>query len=264
MDLKHLTDNQLVSETKKLAQTEREVLTKILHHLREIDRRKLYCDFGCGSLFEYAVKQLKYSEGQASRRIHAMRLIKEIPQVEKSIASGELSLTNASQAQSLFRSMAKEPSKAPLEKKEKIEIINSLKNKSTREGQKELIKLQPEIKQPHEKERIITNEATEVRFVMNDKLKEKLEQVRALLGPKAIDLSYAELFDQMAEISLGSLKAKKFGKKRAKESQSSPSMEKEEVTPAPAPAKPSAEKVSRLIYQHFSFSKFRFFYLLKL
>ena len=55
MHIKKLHDQQLLSETKKLVQIERQVLTKILNHLREIDRRKLYCDLGYSSLFYYAV-----------------------------------------------------------------------------------------------------------------------------------------------------------------------------------------------------------------
>src|SRR5690349_17009947 len=100
------------------------------HHLCEIERRNLFCDVGYGSLFDYAVHELKYSEGQASRRINAMRLIKEIPQVEKSIANGELNLTNVAQAQTLFRTIAKEKPEHKMAKTEKIMILNSLKNKS--------------------------------------------------------------------------------------------------------------------------------------
>ncbi len=90
MQLKNLNDTALLTRTKQLTHDERQVLTSILHHLREIERRRLYSDLGYGSLFEFAVKELKYSEGQAGRRIQAIRLIKEIPAVEQKIASGGL------------------------------------------------------------------------------------------------------------------------------------------------------------------------------
>jgi hypothetical protein len=38
MILTHLTDQALLASAKELTQTERETLTKILHHLREIER----------------------------------------------------------------------------------------------------------------------------------------------------------------------------------------------------------------------------------
>ncbi len=69
MLIRQLKDSELLAQTKALAQTERDVLTNVLRHLKEIERRKLFCDLGYGSLFEYVVNELKYSEtGHASRR----------------------------------------------------------------------------------------------------------------------------------------------------------------------------------------------------
>lgn len=250
MDLHQLKDAQLLTETKRLVENERDVLTKILHHLREIDKRKLYVDLGYPSLFEYAVKELQYSEGQAGRRIQAMRLVKEIPQLEKSIASGELSLTNISQAQSLFRSMAKENPSNALPIREKISIINSLKNKSSREGQKELVKLQPNLFKAQERERVFADDMTEVRFVMTEELKRKLERVKALLGTKAINMNYAELFSEMAELSARSLEENKFGKKRVQAAASTPSPEPEPAKPGPSGSTKNSRYIPKAV-QHY-------------
>ena len=85
MNLKPLSDKTLLARTLTLAREEREILLQVLWHLKEIEARKLYSDLRCAGLFEYCVKVLKYSEGQASRRISAMRLLKEIPNIAKSI-----------------------------------------------------------------------------------------------------------------------------------------------------------------------------------
>src|SRR5690606_13611433 len=137
---------------KRLAQNERDLLTKILHHLREVERRKLFSDLGYKSLFEYAVHELKYSEGQAGRRIQAMRLIKEIPEIEEKVKDGTLSIGNLSQAQSYFREMKKtnEPPRI-----QKAEVLKKLENKSAREGQKVLLQMQPEKPLPKEKQRVV-------------------------------------------------------------------------------------------------------------
>ncbi|PIT99630.1 MAG: hypothetical protein COT74_11590, partial [Bdellovibrionales bacterium CG10_big_fil_rev_8_21_14_0_10_45_34] len=66
MNPKDLKDQELLSKTKSLVQKERELLTEVLQHMREIDRRKLFSDLGYRSLFDYAVKELGYSEGQAA------------------------------------------------------------------------------------------------------------------------------------------------------------------------------------------------------
>lgn len=110
-----------------LVQEERAVLSLVLHHLKEIDHRKLYADLKCASLFEYCVKILKYSEGQASRRVSACRLLKDLPDILPKIEKGELNLTQLSQARSLF---ADENITSPEEKRH---ILNDIAGRSTRE-----------------------------------------------------------------------------------------------------------------------------------
>ena len=103
MNLGTINDSTLIETTEKLVREERELLTKVLHHLREIERRRLFSSLGFKSLFDFAVRQLGYSEDQAYRRISAMRLLKEIPELEAKIESGEISLTHISLAHSLFK-----------------------------------------------------------------------------------------------------------------------------------------------------------------
>lgn len=217
MNLKHLRDDELLSVTKDLVQMERSTLTKILHHLREIERRRLYSDLGCASLFEYAVKHLQYSEGQAGRRIQAMRLIKEIPEIEHKIASGALSLSNISQAQSFFReSNAAGAGSAPtVTREQKLQVLSLLENKSARDGQRELIQLGGDIAIPKERERVLADDKSEVRFVMDQDLRQKLEEVRGLLGPEGAGLGFAELVAKLAQLSAETLRAKRFGKRRS-------------------------------------------------
>ena len=52
---------------------------------------------------------------------------------------------------------------------------------------------------------------------MNDQLKAKLDEVKSLLGPKAVGMSHGELFAVMADLSTEKLAEKKFGKKRLAE-----------------------------------------------
>jgi hypothetical protein len=226
LNLKQLKDSELLSQTKQLVQKERQVLTQILNHIREVERRKLFSDLGYQSLFEYAIKELQYSEGQAGRRIQAMRLIKEIPEIEKKIESGKLSLSNISQAQSYFREIKKMNTnqklrsseaveiKMKFEAEDKLKILESLENKSVREGQKILIQMQPQIALTKEKERALTESHSEMRFILTEKVKKRLEELRSLLGVKGTNMSFADLVDYMVGVSLHDLKLKKFGKKR--------------------------------------------------
>jgi hypothetical protein len=213
--LHHLQDSVLLSQIKHLVQTERDLLVKILHHLREIERRRLFSDLGYKSLFDYAVQELKYSEGQASRRIQAMRLLKELPQVEEKIATGSLNLSNVQQAQSFFRDVQQSEPRRIITAEEKLDVLVKLENKSVRDGQKELLKLEPVRALPKEKERLVTASMTEVKFLMTEELKAKFESVRSLLGVKGAAMNYAQLFAAMANLSVTALEAKRFGKKRS-------------------------------------------------
>src|SRR6202042_2570874 len=102
MNLKTLSDDSLHNGNIETAREEREVLSRMLHRLRETERRRLFSKYKCSSLFDYAVKFLKYSSDQADRRIKAMRLLRDLPEVEEKINSGALNLTNMALVQTLF------------------------------------------------------------------------------------------------------------------------------------------------------------------
>jgi hypothetical protein len=127
MKLNHLSDKTLLHQMNLLVQRERAVLSEVLWHLKEIDRRKLYCEVKCGSLFQYCVKVLKYSEGQASRRVTASRLLKDIPEISQDIKNGEINLTQLNQAKIFFD---EHQVKAPQEKKK---ILADIKGKTVKE-----------------------------------------------------------------------------------------------------------------------------------
>ena len=54
--LKNKSDQQLHLDLKALVRQEREILSEVLNHLKEIQLRRLYSDFKCASLWEYATQ----------------------------------------------------------------------------------------------------------------------------------------------------------------------------------------------------------------
>lgn len=225
MNLSFLKDQELLSQTKEAVKSERLALTQVLHHLKEVERRKLFCDLGHQSLFEYCIKDLGYSNGQAGRRIQAMRLLKEIPEIESKIEKGSLNLSHLSQVQSHFREKQKTIANSTLSsavkkesyfslKLEKKDLLKKVEGTSTRESEKIILKTLPPQTLPKEKERVISEEHTEVRFIMTEDLKNQINEIKALLGPKALNMNFAELISYMANETAHSLKIKKFGKKR--------------------------------------------------
>ncbi len=271
MKLQSLSDRQLLQQTQQLVQNERELLGEILNHLKEVERRKLFSDLGYSSLFDYCLRELKYSEAQTGRRLSALKLIRELPQVEEQIASGALNLTHICQAQSFFKHMqragsrklckdkgmgskgdpclgankgsglssgksqGKHPSEkqdmAPcsgqgmdssrnsLSKEEKLQVLNEIAHKSSRETQALLMDKTAQaglaLPLPQERERVLSKEHSEFRLIVSQELRQRLEEVRSLLGPKALGMTLAELIGAMAELSLEALMDKKFGRRRS-------------------------------------------------
>lgn len=138
-NVKTLSDQELIEQTDGLVQSERQTTVQILRHLREIEIRRLFVDLGFSSMYEYCLRRLKYSEGQAQRRLSSARLMTELPQIEERIAAGDLNLTNLSKVQSFVR--AERTANHSLSKEDKLELLAQVENKSTREVEMELIKI---------------------------------------------------------------------------------------------------------------------------
>ncbi len=122
MDIKKYSDKELLTQTKNLVGKEQKLLSVILSHLEEIERRKLYCDLECTSLFDYSIKELGYTVQQAWRRINGMRVLKTLPELKTDIDEGSLSLSSINLASSLF----KEAKINSVE--EKRQIMSEMKN----------------------------------------------------------------------------------------------------------------------------------------
>ena len=135
-NLKKLSNDQLLLQTKNLVQKERQINILVLQHLQEIESRKLYLKRGFSSLFEYTVKELGYSESSAYRRIKAMKLCKELPETKLKMAKGELNLCTASKLQTVFEKQEKQIKNKALKEQATITKILLDKNKKTQSNQR--------------------------------------------------------------------------------------------------------------------------------
>lgn len=129
MNLKHIPNNILLQDTSNLVKREREITSHVLWHLREIDRRKLYSDLKCTSLFDYCVKKLKYSEGQASRRVKACRMLQDMPALAKKIEEGSLNLSTINQIAGFLKN------ENITDPKIKEKVVQKVEGKTTREAE---------------------------------------------------------------------------------------------------------------------------------
>ena len=97
-----LPDRELLRETSNLVRHERHLQGAIIDHLAEIEARGLYLQRGFSSLFDYAVRELGYSDAAAARRIGAMRLCADQPGAREGLRDGSLTLSAAAELQWAF------------------------------------------------------------------------------------------------------------------------------------------------------------------
>ena len=97
-----LSDRELLRETSNLVRHERHLQGAIIDHLAEIEARGLYLERGFSSLFDYAVRELGYSDAAAARRIGVMRLCADQPDAREGLRDGSLTLSAAAELQWAF------------------------------------------------------------------------------------------------------------------------------------------------------------------
>ena len=197
MTLKHLSDDALIERLKKLVHEEREILMSVLHHLREVERRRLFAKYQCASLFAYAVTDLKYSESQADRRISAMRLLRDVPQkdtpqIEAKITSGALSLTNLVLAQTLFSKEKKAGRQMTAETK--LTVLSQLENQTTRQAEKIVCGISPEM--------MARKKELNFNLIDDDSLREKLLRLKGHYAHAQPNMNLTDLLHRLCDEKL--------------------------------------------------------------
>ena len=267
LELKKLSDQNLLLQTKNLVQRERNITLQVLRHLSEIEHRKLYFKRGFSSLFDYTVKELGYSEGSAYRRIKAMKLCCEVPETASKLKTGSLNLTTASKLQTYFEKQNKKAKKTQSElkltnqkldpcfrggdetckgdeicksektykddksdkskmtdltnyelqrsdsparrrvvsfsdKDQKLELLKEVTGKSSRQTERLLCEIDPEICQIKDKVRYLNKDQVEMKLTLDKSSYESLERLKSLLSHKNPNMSYGELFKRLSELGL--------------------------------------------------------------
>ncbi len=202
--LKNISDTELLSKTKGLVLKERELIGEIIAHLAEIETRKLYCDLKYRSLYDYCTAELGYTNDQAYRRISAMRLTKQLPQVKEKLEDGTISLSSAN----MFSVLIKD---TKMETQEQVEVLKLIEGKSKSETATliENIRSEKQLPPPAKKKVVVkqTEGANVVRLSVSisKETLAKIEQVKSLYAKKnkngeTFDLD--KVLDMMAQAAL--------------------------------------------------------------
>src|SRR5262245_5127914 len=88
-----LSDADLLARIPAVVQAERIASADVAEHLMEVERRRLYLEQACSSLFTYCRERLGYSEDAALKRVRVARLALRLPRVLDELRSGAIHLT---------------------------------------------------------------------------------------------------------------------------------------------------------------------------
>lgn len=197
-NLKNISNCDLDQNLKKLISQERELLTEILLHIAEVDRRKLYLSMAYSNLFDYLTKHIGYSNGSAQRRIDAARLSYEAPEVVENLENGSLNLSQVSLLQKAVRQTQSE-NKNKISNQTKSQLLSELKNKSLAESEILIsqalnlsIKESPSIK-------FQQNESVRFEVTLSKPQWEKIVRMRELLSNSLPHGSWDQVLEYVAE-----------------------------------------------------------------
>jgi len=195
-----LSEAELLKNTSHLVQEERRITLELIEHLREIQMRRLHESLGYSSLHAFVTGHLGLSEGAAQRRISALYLSKELPEVTQKIQSGALSLSSVSSLQTFFKNQKKLGMKPSVE--EKREVIAQVEGLSRKETEKTLYAIQPEaLPQAGSGQKVSLPESTLA----------KLQKLQSYWSHKMPEASHEEILDRLIADALSVEEKKRFG-----------------------------------------------------
>ena len=214
-----LSDRELLRETSNLVRHERHLQGAIIDHLAEIEARGLYLQRGFSSLFDYAVRELGYSDAAAARRIGAMRLCADQPPAREGLRDGSLTLSAAAELQWAFDRQRRrgsisgtaaiapagaaaqnglaadsapavplpsaEPEPPPplvLDAVGRQKLVEEAAGKSARQVRQMLADLDPELAPPADRVRPLGDGRYELKATIDAECRQGLEQLRGLLS----------------------------------------------------------------------------------
>jgi hypothetical protein len=186
VELKRLSDDQLVLSAEDQFSLERKTSHSILLHLKEISRRRVYAKRGFPNLREMLIKHFRQSETAANQRLKSLELMLDVPAVEERLLSGDLNMSTVAMAQRQIRREEKLTGQE-ISKEKKIEIVESITNKTMAKAEIELFKLLPETaSHPETYERRVSEQATRLNLTVPNDVMEmfiRLKEIWAHVDP---------------------------------------------------------------------------------
>ena len=228
-----LSDRELLRETRNLVRHERHLQGAVIDHLSEIQARGLYLERGFSSLFDYAVRELGFSDAAAARRIGAMRLCTDQADAREGLRDGSLTLSAAAELQWAFDRQRRrgsisgtaaiapagtpaadsapavplppaepEPPPLVLDAVGRKKLVEEAAGKSARQVRRMLADLDPELAPPADRVRPLGDGRYELKATIDAECQQGLEQLRGLLSHVDPRMTLGQLVGRVVQEAL--------------------------------------------------------------
>lgn len=202
MSVQKLSNDHLIEELKRLKSREDALLVDVLEHILEFDRRQLYLPLGFPSLYSYLTQVLRYSNGEAYRRIEAARLMRSVPEARREVASGRLNLTTMTEVRTAIKTKEKLTGKT-LMLNERRDFVRSVLGCTKEEAQRNLAEKIPELASIFEERRREHRDGSlEVTLLFQLAQRQRLERARDILASLGPMPKMADAIDRLSEFYL--------------------------------------------------------------
>jgi len=198
-EFRFLKNQELIEKLHGLARLEKKTTAEIVEVIAEVDRRKLFLDFGHTSLFSYLTAELGYTPASAQRRIDAARLLSALPELKTDLQTGELNLMQISVLSQGLRQKKKENPKVSVGVSEKRELLEQVKGLDLMQTQKLVSQALDLDVQAQERKHVQQDESLRLELTLSKEQQAQLQRAREILSHKHPSLSWAELFVVLAE-----------------------------------------------------------------
>src|SRR5262245_29994630 len=224
-DLDSVGDESMIERLKVLVAKDNNLTAQLHAHVGEVDARKLYVGHACSSMFVYCVEVLKFSEGEAYKRIHAARAARTYPVIFELIAKGELHLSGITVLAAHLTPENHRELLAQATGKTKRAIEELLAARAPKPDAPPMIRklppprfaatttvprIDPPKPAPQPQPQPLAEDRFKVQFTASRELKDKIAAAQALLRHQIPDGDLEEVFEHAIDELLTVLKRKKF------------------------------------------------------
>lgn len=234
--LSTLSDDEVLTGLEATIGNARKLLARLLAYLAEVEHRRLHLEAACSSMFEYCVRRLGMSDGEAFRRTTAARLVRRFPVLLDKISRGQIHLsavvllrdhlTDENHAELIDRACGKtklevrEMLAARFPKPDAPTAIHPLPEKGAASRQAPLAavvaKDAPQPTAPTEERRASTEPLSpgryKVELTISAELKEKIARATDLMRHRNPNGDLAVVLERAVDLLIAQLEKERFGR----------------------------------------------------